>query len=83
MFALFDEKPDINSQLLSARRTGGTPATLCQLLQSGAYHASFDNLASPDVLYGRRLEQRELIKQNTLVMSRQMHYDRQQANQTT
>ena len=45
------------------------------------YHESLDNLTPADVFYGRGegiLEQRELIKQNTLAMRKQMHY----ANQT-
>ena len=45
------------------------------------YHESLDNLTPADVFYGRRegiLEQRELIKQNTLAMRKQMH----SANQT-
>ena len=47
------------------------------------YHESLDNLTPADVFYGRGqeiLEQRQLIKQNTLSMRRQMHYDKQQAN---
>ena len=45
------------------------------------YHESLNNLTPADVFYARRegiLEQRELIKQNTLAMRKQMHY----ANQT-
>ena len=45
------------------------------------YHESLDNLTPADVFYGRGegiLEQRELIKQNTLAMRKKMHY----ANQT-
>ena len=44
------------------------------------YHESLDNLTPADVFYGRRegiLEQRELIKQNTLAMRKQMHYANQ------
>ena len=44
------------------------------------YHESLDNLTPADVFYGRRegiLEQRELIKQNTLAMRKQMHYAKQ------
>ena len=44
------------------------------------YHESLNNLTPADVFYGRGaeiLEQRERIKQNTLAMRRQMHYDRQ------
>ena len=50
------------------------------------YHESLNNLTPADVFYGRGqeiLEQRELIKQNTLAMRRRMHYDNQQANQLT
>ena len=45
------------------------------------YHESLDNLTPADVFYGRGdeiLKQREMIKQNTLAMRKQMHY----ANQT-
>jgi hypothetical protein len=41
---------------------------------------SLDNLTPADVFYGRRegiLEQRELIKKNTLTMRKQMHYANQ------
>ena len=44
------------------------------------YHESLDNLTPADVFYGRRegiLEQRELIKQNTSAMRKQMHYANQ------
>jgi len=44
------------------------------------YHESLNNLTPADVFYGRGqtiLDQRELIKQNTLALRRQMHYDRQ------
>jgi hypothetical protein len=44
------------------------------------YHESLDNLTPADVFYGRRegiLEQRELIKKNTLTMRKQMHYANQ------
>ena len=44
------------------------------------YHESLDNLTPADVFYGRGegiLEQRELIKQNTLAMRKQMHYANQ------
>ena len=47
------------------------------------YHESLDNLTPADVFYGRGqeiLEQRSLIKQNTLAMRRRMHYDKQQVN---
>ncbi len=43
------------------------------------YHESLNNLTPADVFYGRGqaiLDQRELIKQNTLAMRRQIHYDR-------
>jgi transposase InsO family protein len=42
------------------------------------YHESLNNLTPADVFYGRGqeiLEQREMIKQNTLAMRRQIHYD--------
>ena len=41
------------------------------------YHESLDNLTPADVFYGRGdeiLKQREMIKQNTLAMRKQMHY---------
>ena len=41
---------------------------------------TFDNLTLADVFYGRKesiLEQRELIKQNTLAMRKKMHYANQ------
>tara|TARA_R110000822_G_scaffold59736_7_gene148815 strand:- start:4550 stop:4792 length:243 start_codon:yes stop_codon:yes gene_type:complete len=44
------------------------------------YHESLNNLTPADVFYGRGkeiLEQREMIKRNTLVMRKQMHYDEQ------
>lgn len=44
------------------------------------YHESLDNLTPADVFYGRGekiLEERALIKQNTLAQRRQVHYDRQ------
>ena len=44
------------------------------------YHESLDNLTPADVFYGRGegiLEQRELIKQNTLAMRKKMHYANQ------
>ena len=44
------------------------------------YHESLDNLTPADVFYGRGegiLEQRELIKQNTLAMRKLMHYANQ------
>jgi len=50
------------------------------------YHESLDNLTPADVFYGRGqeiLEQRELIKQNTLATRRRMHYDKQKAKQLT
>ncbi len=40
------------------------------------YHESLDNLTPADVFYGRGekiLKQREMIKQNTLAMRKQMH----------
>lgn len=43
------------------------------------YHESLNNLTPADVFYGRGeviLDQRELIKQNTLAMRKQVHYDR-------
>ena len=49
------------------------------------YHESLNNLTPADVFYGRGaeiLEQRERIKQNTLAMRRQMHYDRQRYQST-
>ena len=45
------------------------------------YHESLHNLTPADVFYGRGediLKQRELIKQNTLAMRKQMHYANQQ-----
>jgi putative transposase len=50
------------------------------------YHESLDNLTPADVFYGRGeeiLSQRKLIKQNTLAMRRQMHYDKQQVKHIT
>ena len=50
------------------------------------YHESLNNLTPAYVFYGRGeeiLSQRELIKQNTLAMRRQMHYDKQQVNHIT
>ena len=44
------------------------------------YHESLDNVTPADVYYGRSeeiLEQREMIKQNTIAMRKQMHYDKQ------
>jgi len=44
------------------------------------YHESLNNLTPADVFYGRGteiLEQREIIKRNTLAMRRQLHYDNQ------
>ena len=44
------------------------------------YHESLDNLTPADVYYGRGqliLEERALIKQNTLAQRRRLHYDRQ------
>ena len=44
------------------------------------YHESLDNLTPADVFYGRGegiLEPRELVKQNTLAMRKQMHYANQ------
>jgi len=49
------------------------------------YHESLDNLTPADVFYGRGeeiLKQRELIKQNTLAMRKQMHYANQQRHLT-
>ncbi len=45
------------------------------------YHESLNNLTPADVFFGRGeeiLEQRELIKQNTMALRKQMHYDKQQ-----
>ena len=45
------------------------------------YHEPLDNLTPADAFYGREkgiLEQRELIKQSTLALRKQIHY----ANQT-
>jgi len=42
------------------------------------YHESLDNLTPADVYYGRGqeiLDQREIVKLNTLAMRRKMHYD--------
>lgn len=50
------------------------------------YHESLDNVTPADVFYGRgeeMLNQRELIKQNTLAVRRQIHYDEQKVNQIT
>lgn len=47
------------------------------------YHESLDNLTPADVYYGRGeqiLEERDLIKQNTMAQRRQLHYDRQLTN---
>ncbi|MEH6528660.1 MAG: integrase core domain-containing protein [Porticoccus sp.] len=44
------------------------------------YHESLNNLTPADVFYGRGeeiLEQREMIKRNTLAMRKQIHYDKQ------
>lgn len=44
------------------------------------YHESLDNLTPADVFYGRGqeiLEQRAIIKSNTMATRRKMHYDRQ------
>lgn len=44
------------------------------------YHESLNNLTPADVFYGRGeeiLEQREMIKRNTLAMRKQIHYDEQ------
>ncbi len=44
------------------------------------YHESLNNLTPADVFYGRDTEilnQREIIKQNTLAMRKQLHYDKQ------
>jgi len=43
------------------------------------YHESLDNLTPADVFYGRGeeiLEQRQWIKQNTMALRKQMHYDK-------
>lgn len=43
------------------------------------YHESLNNLTPADVFYGRGeeiLDQRKLIKQNTLAMRKQVHYDK-------
>jgi hypothetical protein len=43
-------------------------------------HESLNNLTPADVFYGRdteTLNQREIIKQNTLAMRKQLHYDKQ------
>lgn len=45
------------------------------------YHESLDNLTPADVFYGRGdviLREREMIKQNTLAMRKQIHYARQE-----
>jgi len=44
------------------------------------YHESLNNLTPADVFYGRGqavLDQRAVIKSNTLAMRRKIHYDRQ------
>jgi len=44
------------------------------------YHEALNNLTPADVFYGRGaeiLEQRELIKQNTMALRKQIHYDKQ------
>ena len=44
------------------------------------YHESLHNLTPADVFYGRGqeiIDQRVIIKSNTLAMRRKMHYDRQ------
>ena len=44
------------------------------------FHEALNNLTPADVFYGRGeeiLELREMIKRNTLVMRKQMHYDEQ------
>tara|TARA_B110000014_G_scaffold164780_1_gene116415 strand:- start:67 stop:1062 length:996 start_codon:yes stop_codon:yes gene_type:complete len=44
------------------------------------YHESLNNLTPADVFYGRGeeiLEEREKIKQNTMALRKQMHYDKQ------
>ena len=43
------------------------------------YHESLNNLTPADVYYGRGesiLEQRRLIKENTIALRKQLHYDR-------
>ena len=45
-----------------------------------SYHESLGNLTPTGVFYGRDTEilnQREIIKQNMLAMSKQLHYDKQ------
>jgi transposase InsO family protein len=47
------------------------------------YHESLNNLTPADVFYGRAeevLEERDLIKKNTMALRKQMHYDKQQVN---
>lgn len=49
------------------------------------YHKSLNNLTSADVYYRRGseiLEQREMIKQNTLALLKQMHYDNSRSTLT-
>lgn len=49
------------------------------------YHESLNNLTPADVFYGRGqeiLDQRAIIKSNTLVTRRKMHYDRQAVYKT-
>jgi putative transposase len=44
------------------------------------YHESLNNLTPADVFYGHDIEilnQREMIKQNTLAMRKQLNYDKQ------
>jgi len=43
-------------------------------------HESLNNLTPADVFYGRDTEvlnQREIIKQNTLAIRKQLHFDKQ------
>lgn len=64
-----------------------SPGELRECLQSFVnyynherYHESLKNLTPADVYYGRGeeiLEQREMIKQNTMALRKQMHYDKQ------
>ena len=47
------------------------------------YHESLNNLTPADVFYGRGEEifdEREMIKQNTKALRKQMHYDKKLSN---
>lgn len=49
----------------------------------GRYHESLNNLTPADVFYGRGEEifdEREMIKQNTMALRKQMHYDKKISN---